>query len=214
MPCYGCATSVSFTRARYRMPSLSALFMACALTVCAGAAEAQGVAVSSTTRLETVMTAIRTHDRKAARGMSAQFDAEAVPGIRAWLVRGAAGLDAPRGAALARKALKDPSPLVRLAAVEALAQTDGAKAVPDLTAALAGEKSQGVRHGVVFWLGQLKTPAAETALESALAGDADPNVRIQAARSLKHHGTPAARQAVKNAKNDRDPRVRAIANEP
>ena len=177
-------------------------------------ANAQGVDVSSTTRLESVMASIRARDPKAAHGLAAQYDSEAQPGIRAWLVRGAARLDAPRGALLARKALSDASPVVRMATAEALAGADGAKAVPDLTAALAGEKNAGVRHNIVFWLGQIKTPASRAALQQALAADADPNVRIQAARSLQRHGSAAARKSVKDAKNDRDARVRAIADEP
>jgi len=177
-------------------------------------ADAQGVDVSSGTRLESVMASIRARDPKAAPALAAQFGSETQPGIRAWLVRGVAGLDAAGGAVLARKALSDASPLVRMAAAEALAKADGAKAVPDLAAALAGEKNAGVRHNIVSWLGEIKTAASRAALQQALAGDSDPNVRVQAARSLQRHGSSVARSAVKNAKNDPDPRVRAIANEP
>jgi hypothetical protein len=213
MPFYGCAPSASYTRARYRTLIVSAFCMACALFAVTRAC-AQGVDVSSTTRLESVMTSIRARDPKAASGLAAQFDSEIQPGIRAWIVRGAAILSARRGATLARKALQDASPLVRMAASEALANADGVKAVPDLTAALAAEKNAGLRDNIVFWLGSINSPAAVAALQSALAGDSDPNVRVQAARALQRQATGPARRAVKNAKKDPDSRVRAIANEP
>ena len=214
MPFLGCAPSASYTRARYGTLIVSAFCMACAAFAFVPRAGAQSVDVSSTTRLESVMASIRARDPKAASGLAVRFDAETQPGIRAWLVRGVAALDSPHGAALARKALQDASPLVRMAAAEALAGVDGAKAVADLSAALAGEKNAGVRNNIVFWLGSIKSPASAAALQAALAGDSDSNVRVQAARALQRHGTRSARQAVKNAKNDSDARVRAIANEP
>ena len=172
------------------------------------------VSASSATRLESVMAIMRARDPKAAPRLAARFDGETQPAIRAWLVRGAAALDARRGAVLARKALQDANPMVRLAAAEALAKADGVKAVADLSTALAGEKNPGVRHGIVARLGAIKSPAAVAALQSALSGDPDPSVRLQAARSLQRQGTAPALQAVKNAAKDADPRVRAIANGP
>ena len=204
----------SYTCARYRTLIVSAFSMACALFAFAPVAAAQGVDVSSTTRLEGVLASIRARDPKAAPGLIAQFAVETEPGIRAWIVRGTAGLDVPTGAVLARKALSDASALVRMAAAEALVKADGPDAVADLAAALAGETNAGVRHNIVSWLGSIKTGAARAALQQALAGDSDPNVRIQAARSLQRLGSAAAKKAVKAAKNDPDPRVRAIANEP
>jgi HEAT repeat protein len=188
--------------------------MACALLASITRAGAQGVDVSSTTRLESVMASIRARDPRAVPGLAAAFGAETEGSIRAWIVRGAAALGAPQGPALFQTALQDPSPLVRMAAVEALAKTQGAKAVPDLAAALAAETNAGVRHAIVAGLGSIRTAASAAALRQALTGDNDPNVRIQAARSLRRHGSAAAKQAVRDAKNDRDARVRAIANEP
>ncbi|MDE2510367.1 MAG: HEAT repeat domain-containing protein [Elusimicrobia bacterium] len=188
--------------------------MAFAAFAFAPAAAAQGVDVSSGTRLESVMASIRARDPKAGPDLAARFDAEPEPGIRAWIVRGAAVVKAPQGPALFKKALGDPSALVRLAAAEAMAQTQGAAAAGDLAAALASEANAGVRHTIAFWLGTMKVPAAEAALSAALSGDADANVRAEAARSLKRTGGRAARRDLKRGKNDADARVRAIADEP
>ncbi len=187
--------------------------MACAAFVSVARAGAQGVDVSSGTRLEAVMASIRARDPRAGADLAARFDAEPEPGIRAWIVRGAAVIKAPQGPALFKKALGDPSALVRLAAVEAMAQAQGAAAAGDLASALTGETSAGVRNTIVFWLGTMKVPAAEAALSGALTGDADANVRVQAARSLKLTGGSAARRDLKQGKKDADARVRAIADE-
>lgn len=210
----GCASSDSYTRARYGTLIVSAFRMACALIALSGAAAAQGVDVSSGTRLESVMASIRARDQKAGADFAARFDAEPEPGIRAWIVRGEGVLKAPQGPALFKKALGDSSALVRLAAAEAMAQVQGAAAAGDLAAALASEANAGVRHAIVFWLGTMKVPAAEAALSGALSGDADANVRVEAARALKRHGTRGARRALKAAKGDRDERVRGVADEP
>ena len=215
MPFYGCTPSDSTSaRARYRTLIVSAFCMACAVVVGVLSAAAQDVDVSSGTRLESVMALIRARDAKAGPELAARFDAEPQPGIRAWIVRGEGVLKAAEGPALFKKALGDTSAIVRLAAVDALAQTVGPSSVADLNAAMAVETSAGVRHTIASWLGTFKTAASRTALQQALTGDKDPNVRVQAARSLKQHGTGAARQALKAAKNDPDGRVRGIANEP
>lgn len=214
MPFSGCTPSASPARARYRT-LLSAMFcMACALFAGIGSLAAQGVDVSSGTRLESVMASIRARDPLAGPDLSARFDTEPQAGIRAWIVRGLVVLKAPQGPSLFKAALRDSSPLVRQAAVEALAQTQGVAAVPDLAAALAAESNAGVRNSIVFWLGSFKTTASATALQGALSGDADANVRVQAARSLKRQGTSGAKKHLKGGKSDRDARVRAIANEP
>ena len=213
MPFLGSAPFASYTRARYRTLIVSAFCMACA-SLAVTRAGAQGVDVSSTTRLESVMTSIRARDLGAVPDLTSRFAAEPEADIRAWIVRGVAFLGAPQGPALFRTALRDSSPVVRMAAAQALAQTQGAKAAAELAAALTGESSGGVRHAIVESLGSIKTAASAAALRAALAGDADPNVRIQAARSLQRQGTAAAKRAVKAAKNDPDARVRAIANEP
>jgi hypothetical protein len=214
MPFYGCAPSAfGSARARYRTLIVSAFCMACAAFAGPRAAAAQDVDVSSATRLESVMASIRARDPKAAPGLAAGFASEPQAGIRAWILRGVAALAAPQGPALFQAGLQDPSPLVRLAAAEALAKTGGAAAVADLSAALAGEKNPGVRHTIVAELGSIKTAASAAALQQALSSDPDAVVRIEAARSLRRHGG-AAKRSVKNAKNDGDARVRAIANEP
>ena len=203
-----------FARARYGTLILSAFCMACALFAFAPAAAAQGVDVSSTTRLEGVLASIRARDPKAAPGLIVQFAVEPEPGIRAWILRAVAALKAPQGPALFQTGLRDGSPLVRMAAVEVLAGAQGAAAVPDLAAALAGEANAGVRNTIVFWLGTIKTPASTAALRQALSADADPNVRVEAARSLKQQGTGSARQALRAARGDSDARVRGIVDEP
>lgn len=156
-------------------------------------------------------TAARDHGRVAE--FSDDFASEPSPRVRAALVRAVATLDPVKGGILAKAAMADSQPFVRMAGAEALAQTQGAASVPDLAAAFATERNAGVRHSIAFWLGAFSTPAARSALAQALA-DADPNVRLQAARSLQRHGNSAARSALKAAKNDSDPRVRGVANEP
>ena len=194
MPAEGCALFCFRVRARYRMLILSAFCMACA-AFAAGPAAAQSVAASSTTqvdtssttRLESVMAVIRARDPLAGPGLAARFDAESQPAIRAWIVRGVAALGAPRGERFFRRALRDPSALVRLAAVEASAKSAGAQAVPELSAALAAETNAGVRHGIMAALGAIDTPESAAALQSAQTGDRDANVRAQAAQGLRQH---------------------------
>lgn len=171
------------------------------------------VDVSSGTRLESVMAAVRARDAKAAPALAARFAGETNAAVRAAIVRGVAVLSPAGGAALAKTALSDPQPAVRLAGAESLARAQDAAAVPDLAAALAGETNAGVRHTIAFWLGSFKTPAARAALAQALGSDPDPNVRVQAALSLQRHGTSAARAALKAGRSDSDERVRRIAGE-
>lgn len=210
---FGGAVSFHCARARRGTPILSALFLACAVLASAQAAP-DAATDDPAPRVEAVQAAVRAKNAAAAPALAAGFAAEPSPAVRAALVRGVAALDPVRGAALAKAALTDPLPVVRLAAAEALALSSGAAAVPDLVAALAAETNAGVRHTIVFWLGSFKTPAARAALAQALGNDADPNVRVQAARALQRHGTPAAKNALKGAQTDSDPRVRAIADEP
>lgn len=195
------------------MLTLSAFYLACALFAGAGAAAAQGVDVSSATRLDSVMASIRARDPKAVPDLAARFAAEPVASIRAWIVRAAGRLDAKGGLALFESGLQDQSPEVRIAAAEALGKLGGPRAAADLAAALGAETNSGVRASIAFWLGTFKDAASAAALGQALAADPDPNVRVQAAQSLKQHGTRAARQALKAAKGDKDERVRGLTHE-
>ena len=216
MPFYGCVSSgFLYARAQGRTLLVSAFVLACAsIPMRARAAAFPAVDASSSTRLEAVMASIRARDPQGAPALASRFAGETEPSIRAWILRGTAALDAARGAALARTGLQDPSPLVRMAAVEALAAASGADAVADLSALLdGGEANPGVRHAAVSALGSIKTPASAAALQKALGEDADANVRVQAARSLRRHGA-AGKRAARGARNDQDGRVRAIANEP
>lgn len=196
------------------MLTLSAFCMACVLFVGVGAAVAQSVDVSSTTRLDSVMTSMRARDPKAVPDLAARFAVEPVASIRAWIVRAVSRLDAKGGLALLESGLQDRNPEVRIAAAEALGKLGGAEAAADLAAALGAETNSGVRAGIAFWLGTFKDAASALALGQALAADPDPNVRVQAAQSLKRYGTRAARQALKAAKGDKDERVRGAADEP
>lgn len=216
MPFLGCvSSSFLYARARHSMlPLLAAFCVACALSIRAHAQDSAPAATDPAVRIEAVQAALRAKDASAAPDFAASYAGEAVPSVRAALVRGVAALDPVRGGVLARAALTDPQPIVRLAAAESLAQSQGAASVPDLVGALAEETNAGVRHTIVFWLGSFKTAVARAALAQALAEDKDPNVRLQAARSLQRHGTTAARNALNAAKTDADKRVRAIANEP
>lgn len=207
----GVLTASPITRARCGMLLFAAFFLACA-----SYARAQAPAGASVVqdRLDAVDAAVRSRDAKAASALIANFSSEPTPAVRAALVRGVARLDGSRGGALARVALLDSQPFVRMAAAEALVQSQGDGAVGDLIAALGSETNDGVRHAIVGWLGGFKTAAARMALQQAISSDPNPNVRLQAARSLKRQGTPAARTALDTAKLDSDVRVRKIANEP
>jgi len=195
------------------MLTLSAFYLACVLFVGVGAAVAQSVDVSSTTRLNSVMAFMRARDPKAVPDLAARFAVEPVASIRAWIVRAVSRLDAKGGLALLESGLQDQNPEVRIAAAEALGKLGGAEAAADLAATLGTEISPGVRASIAFWLGTFKDAVSAAALGQVLASDPDSNVRVQAARSLKQQGTRAARQALKAVKDDRDERVRGIADE-
>lgn len=84
---------------------------------------------------------------------------------------------------LQRALRRDRSIAVRRVAAEALAELDAGRALPDLAAALAGDRAEDVRRAVAFAL-YPAGPAAVPALVQALQADAESSVRAAAARSL------------------------------
>ena len=183
-----------------------------AQSAAAGAASGFSLSLSSAARLDAVFSAIRSGDPAAAPALESGFPAEPLPDIRAWIVRAASDLNAANGAVFFETALQDPSPWVRLAAVEALGKLGNAQARSDLTAVLASETNPGVRQSAAYWLGKIGGAPSVSALGQALASDDNPNVRAQAARSLAALATPAAQSALRLGRNDADERVRQIAN--
>lgn len=225
MPITGWSVSVFHARARYRTLTLSALCMACALAAAAQTAPAgDSAADRRKAGIARVQDAIRRRDLSAVPDFKSEDD----PAVRAWIARAAARLDAKNGLKALEAALADPAAEVRLAAAEELGQkaadaksADAAPATLDLAAALAGEKSPGVRQTIVFWLGATEHPSALAAVSQAVDSDPDANVRAEAAQGLarlrRTAQTPAARKAardaLKKAPQDPDERVRKIGHE-
>jgi HEAT repeat protein len=115
--------------------------------------------------------------------------------------------------ALIEPFLSDSDPLVRSQAIVTLGALGGKKAVADLENALINDPNIGVRGTAAVWLGSLKDPSSISMLSQALGQEADANIRIQIVQALKSIGTSAAKSALQQGKNDKDARVKAIANE-
>ena len=141
------------------------------------------------------------------------LSSESDPNVRAKLISilGNTRMDQDSLTAV-RSSLVDSDPAVRAEAVIALGQSKDKSASSDLQHMLLNDPSEGVRMSAAFWLGALKDPEAVPALAKALANDSDPHVRAQAAHSLKWVGTTASKAELRKARNDKDARVRKIAN--
>jgi HEAT repeat protein len=111
-------------------------------------------------------------------------------------------------------AMKDPSPVARGGAAQALGMIGDARAVPAIVAVLANDKETYVRLEAVGALGNFDEPVAIEALIRALNQDADARVRAEAARSLGGIGNPATGAALAHAlAGDAEGQVRNLAAE-
>jgi hypothetical protein len=109
---------------------------------------------------------------------------------------------------LARE-MRDDRPRVRVAAVQALADTRRETAVPRLCAAL-GDRSAFVRRRAAMCLGYFGGATAETSLIAALE-DADAGVVRMAALALSGRPTREAQRALLSALHHEDASVRRVA---
>lgn len=141
--------------------------------------------------------------------LAARLSIETDKTVRQGLAVALANLGLPALSQL-QTALTDRQAEVRLEAAGGLGRIGTPAAAASLLARLEAEPEAGVRHTILFWLGELKNTASVPALDRAL-GDGDPNLRAQAARSLGAIGTPAAKAAAGKAAKDTDPKVRKVA---
>ncbi len=103
------------------------------------------------------------------------------PSARAWLVHAASAT--PNGqqrAALITRALADPSPLVRIAALDQVRASDGE---PGALAPRLTDDDEGVRAAAIAALGRLGTPAARSVLDGVSATTAAHQADLVRAKS-------------------------------
>jgi len=121
---------------------------------------------------------------------------------------------APAQAATARELLvplvADAHPLVRAAAVTALAELDPAAAYDRLVALAREDPDPSPRQAAIAGLGLIGDPRAVPLLVELLA-DAQADVRFQAVVALAGFALPAAAEPLRGALADTDPGVRAAA---
>ena len=213
MPFRGFASFASYTRARYRTLIVSAFSMAfAAFAINNTRASAQGVDVSTTTRLEKTAASIRARDRKAKANLNALIAAEPDGQERTklaallWQLPAQDATVSDYDAALA-----DADARVRLTAVVGLGKRAGAAAAARLEKLLASDPVSGVREAAAFWLGQPGRESSAPALGAALTQDKDPQVRVQAAQALSRLGTTQALGLLHRGAKDSDERVKKWA---
>ncbi|MFJ9643927.1 fumarate reductase/succinate dehydrogenase flavoprotein subunit [Streptomyces sp. NPDC101206] len=131
--------------------------------------------------------------------------------VRVAVAKGLAAVRVPRPESLG-PLLADPDPLVRGAALAALATTGCPAPYAAAAVAALADPAWQVRAGAAAGLRTADPAVAVPALAAAL-GDPDADVRKAAVLSLLPHGatTPAAREALATATTDPDADVRAYA---
>lgn len=107
------------------------------------------------------------------------------PAMRVEILKTFAGMPA-NGTTLAvlKAALKDPQPIVRIAALEGWRRRGGGEAVPVLINVMNTDGDLDVRMAAARELGELKDPAAVQALSTWL-DNKDPAVQFRAVQSLR-----------------------------
>jgi HEAT repeat protein len=106
--------------------------------------------------------------------------------------------------------LTDEDARVRAQSVAVMGSIGGKKVTDALISVLQNDTDAGVRMAAAFWLGSKKSVTPIAALEKAMLEDGNDNVRVQAAQALK---TIGARSSLRKASNDKDKRVKKLANE-
>ncbi|MBL8827781.1 MAG: HEAT repeat domain-containing protein [Planctomycetaceae bacterium] len=107
------------------------------------------------------------------------------PAMRAEILHTLAALPNNTSLAVLKAALKDPNPLVRIAALDGWRRRGGGEAVPVLINMMNTDKELDVRMAAARELGELKDPAAVQAL-GAWLDDANPAVQFRAVQSLRN----------------------------
>ncbi|MFD3538634.1 fumarate reductase/succinate dehydrogenase flavoprotein subunit [Streptomyces sp. NPDC058662] len=129
--------------------------------------------------------------------------------VRVAVARGLGAVHAPAPAPL-DALIGDPDPLVRAAALGALATTGCPPAYAARAAAALADSTWQVRAGAATALRSAPSAEAVPALAEALA-DPNADVRKAAVLSLLSHPSPAARTALATATTDPDADIRAYA---
>jgi HEAT repeat protein len=112
------------------------------------------------------------------------------------------------------RGLTDPSPPVRVQAVNGLASRRNPRAASALLQAIDGETDIEVQLAMIAALGRLATPDAVVKLTLAAAPDGrifrrkSPAHRVAAAQALAMAGTPGAMSALQALLNDKEKEVR------
>ncbi|RKT06265.1 succinate dehydrogenase/fumarate reductase flavoprotein subunit [Streptomyces sp. 3211.6] len=170
--------------------------------------------------LDDADTEVRVHAVRALVSVDALAElaaAAAGDGAREVRVAVAKGLAAVAGEGAGVRAalaplLDDPDPLVRGAALGALAATGCPPAYADTAAAALSDPAWQVRAGAAAALSAAGAGTAVPALAAALATDPDADVRKAAVLALLAHAdSPEARKALAQAVTDPDADVRAYA---
>jgi len=107
------------------------------------------------------------------------------PAMRAEILKTIAALPNPTAMAVLKASLKDPNPLVRVAACEAWRKRGGGEAAPTLIAMMGPQEELDVRMAAARELGELGDPSALQPLGTLLD---DPNPAVQ------HRGVVSLRQ--------------------
>lgn len=106
------------------------------------------------------------------------------PAMRVEILHTLTNLSNNTAAAVLKAALRDPNPLVRIAALEGWRKRGGGEAVPVLIQMMNTDKELDVRMAAARELGELRDPAAVQALGGWL-DHADPAVQFRAVQSLR-----------------------------
>lgn len=116
--------------------------------------------------------------------MTQFFNDSEDPAVRRDLIRLAGRLDSPSATSLLEAATRDPEPLVRAAAADALGESSDPSAVTLLATLLQTERDMDVRQAAIKALGRSDNPQAVAALAEQLR-DRNPAVQYLAMQSLQ-----------------------------
>lgn len=137
------------------------------------------------------------------------------PRVRRETVLALAKIGGEDAGALVLGKLEDPDADVRAAATRAVGVLKVERAVRPLLERLEEESEAGVMEQVIRSLGQIGDPGAVQAIEKyAVPGFFSRparDIRIAGYRALASIGTPHARKVLEEARTDRDPEIRKVA---
>jgi HEAT repeat protein len=197
MPSYGCASSASYTRARYRTLIVSAFYLACS--------SAFGQKTPSNTRVRAQAPAAPAPTGDVTALLTAPSSDSRAQAVQAVLDhRAHASADALTAASRGEK-----NPEIRLRMLMAAFDVNRSSAEPFLIAALGGDSSPLVRAvSAQILIRAVPDDAIRKAFLSGLANDRDLDVRRSCASGLGYHPSPDSVKALAAAASDRDPELR------